>query len=334
MEAGAFPNYVYGAPRIPRVKLLFIGDPNTVLANLMSGAADLTFDDAIRFQQGAILRREGSETTVFSYPQQVRMTEVQLKSDLVRPRALQDLRVRRALAHAIDKDALIDTLLEGIGRPAYSILSPRMSYYDALERAVAKYPFDVRRAEQLLTEAGLTRGGDGFFAQGAETFAPELRVRASTHNETEMAIMVDGWRKAGMAATSYVVPPAQALDRVVLATFPGLATTSRPAGEDQLLNLTTASIPYAENRWAGSNRGGWSNAEYDRLADLFAATLDRSERTNQVIAIMRIFSEDVPGLFLYYNEQVVAHATSLRGPMPIAPTSSLTWNAHEWSFKS
>jgi peptide/nickel transport system substrate-binding protein len=333
IEAAAFPSYVHGHPRIPRVKLLFIGDPNTVLANLLSGAADLTFDDAIRFQQGAILRREWAGH-VFWYPQQVRYTEVQLKSDLARPRALLDLRVRRALAHTIDKEALIETLLEGIGRPADTILSPRMGYYDALDRAVAKYPLDLRRAEQLLGEAGFTRGGDGFFSAAGETFAPELRVRASTHNETEMAIMVDGWRRAGFAATGYVVPPAQALDRVVLATFPALATTSRPAEEDQLLNLTTSSIPTAENRWTGSNRGGWSNPEYDRLAERFAATLDREERTRHVIAMMRLFSEEVPGLFLYYNEQVVAHTSALRGPMPIAPVSALTWNAHEWSLAS
>jgi peptide/nickel transport system substrate-binding protein len=149
-----------------------------------------------------------------------------------------------------------------------------------------------------------------------------------------MAIMVDGWRRAGFAATAYVVPPAQALDRVVLATFPALATTSRPAGEDQLVNLTTSSIPTPENRWTGSNRGGWSNPEYDRLAEQFAATLDRDERTRQVIAMMRIFSEEVPGLFLYYNEQVVAHGAALRGPRPIAPTSVLTWNIHEWSLAS
>jgi peptide/nickel transport system substrate-binding protein len=238
------------------------------------------------------------------------------------------------LAHTIDKDALIETLLEGIGRPADSILSPRQSYYEALDRAVAKYPLDARRAEQLMGEAGFIRGGDGFFSAAGETFAPELRVRASTHNETEMAIMVDGWRRAGFSASSYVVPPAQALDRVVLATFPALATTSRPAGEDQLLNLTSALIPTAENRWTGSNRGGWSNAEYDRLAEQFAATLDREERTRHVIAMMRLFSEEVPGLFLYYNEQVVAHGAALRGPGPIAPSSAVTWNVHEWTLAS
>jgi peptide/nickel transport system substrate-binding protein len=334
IEASAFPNYVFGRPRIGRLRLLFIGDPNTVLANLLSGAVDLTFDDAIRFQQGAILRKEWTTNgaVVFSYPQQVRYTEVQMKSDLLRTRALLDLRVRRALAHSIDKAALIDTLLDGIGRPAVTILSPRVGYFDALERAVVTYPFDPRRAEQLLSEAGFTRGGDGFFATSGEPLAPELRVRASTHNETEMAIMVDGWRRAGVAATSYVVPQAQSQDRVVLATFPALATTSRPAGEEQLLNLTTSSIPTAENRWSGSNRGGWSNPEYDRLAEAFAATLDRGERTQHVITMMRLFSEDLPGLFLYYNEQVVAHAAALRGPQPIAPTSALTWNAHEWDL--
>ncbi len=333
IEASAFPGYVFGRPRIARLRLLFIGDPNTVLANMLSGAVDLTFDDAIRFQQGAILRREwaGEAGVVFSYPQQVRYTEVQLKPDLLRTRALVDVRVRKALAHTIDKRALIDTLLDGLGQPADTILSPKVSYFATLDSAVAKYPFDPRRAEQLLAEAGFARGGDGFFAAGGESLAPELRVRASTHNETEMAIMVDGWRKAGIAATAYVVPQAQSQDRVVLATFPSLATTSRPAGEDQLLNLSTASIPTAENRWSGTNRGGWSNAEYDRLADAFAATLDRNERNRQVITMMRLFTEDAAGLFLYYNEQVVAHAAALRGPRPIAPASILTWNVHEWT---
>ena len=120
----------------------------------------------------------------------------------------------------------------------------------------------------------------------------------------------------------------------MLATFPSLATTSRPAGEDQLLNLITASIPTAETRWSGTNRGGWSNPEYDRLAEAFAATLDRTERNQHVITMMRLFSEDLPGLFLYYNEQVVAHAAALHGPLPIAPTSTLTWNAHEWTLGS
>jgi peptide/nickel transport system substrate-binding protein len=337
IDADAFPGYVLGRPRIERIRLVFINDPNTVVANLLSGAAQLTFDDAIRFEQGAVLRREwadGVRGAVFWYPQQVRYTEVQLKPDLVQPVALTDLRVRRALAHAVDKQSLVDGLLDGVGTPADTIVSPRVDYFDALNRAISTYPYDVRETERLMGEAGLAKKGDGFYADAAgERLAPEIRVRASAHNQAEMAIMADGWSRAGIAASSYVIPAAQSLDSRVLATFPGLSTTSRPAEEAQLVNLTTSQIPSAENRWSGSNRGGWSNPEYDRLAEAFATTLDRAERNQQVIQMMRIFNDDVPGIYLYYNEQVVAMLTPLRGPAPIATSSVLTWNVHLWELR-
>src|SRR5205823_14917091 len=64
IEASAFPNYVYGRPKIARIRLQFIGDPNTVLANLLSGGVQLSFDDSVRFQEGAILQRQWAEGTV------------------------------------------------------------------------------------------------------------------------------------------------------------------------------------------------------------------------------------------------------------------------------
>lgn len=183
-----------------------------------------------------------------------------------------------------------------------------------------------------MAEAGFVRDADGYFAGRGERFAPELRVRASAQSEAELAIMTDGWRRAGIAATSYSIPAAQALDSMVLATFPGLSTTSRPAVEDQLLNLRSSLIPSAQNRWSGSNRGGWINPDFDRVAESFTSTLDRSERNQKVIEMMRLVSQELPGLFLYYNEQIVAGATNLLGPAPIAPTSILTWNAHAWEW--
>ncbi len=337
IDGEAFPGFAFGKPSISRVQLLFINDPNTVVANILSGAAQLTFDDAIRFEQGAVLRREwaaGGPGVVIHYPQQVRYTEVQRNPDLVQPAALLDVRVRRALAHSVNKQELIDGLLDGVGSPADTIISPQVQYFDALNRAIVKYPFDLREADRLLTEAGFARRADGYYVgPDGERLAPELRVRASAHNQSEMAIMADGWNRAGIAVSSYVIPAAQALDSAVLATFPALSTTSRPAQESQLVNLTTRQIPSAENHWSGSNRGGWSNPEYDRLADAFTATLDQAERNGQVIQMMRLFSEDVPGLFLYYNEQIVAHAAALTGPAPIATTSIFTWNVAEWQWR-
>jgi hypothetical protein len=56
-----------------------------------------------------------------------------------------------------------------------------------------------------------------------------------------------------------------------------------------------------ENRWNGINRGGWSNADYDRAADLFSSVLDPGERIQHRATIARIWSEELPGLMLYLN---------------------------------
>ena len=58
LEGTAFAAHVLGRPKIDRINALFIGDFSTVLANVLAGEAHLTLDNSIRFQQGAILKRE------------------------------------------------------------------------------------------------------------------------------------------------------------------------------------------------------------------------------------------------------------------------------------
>ena len=58
-------------------------------------------------------------------------------------------------------------------------------------------------------------------------------------------------------------------------------------------------VATAENRWGGTNKGGYTHPEYDRLLDGFNAALDRAERNNSVIGMMRMASEELPALPLY-----------------------------------
>lgn len=333
IEGAAFDGHAFGRPRISRVKLVFIGDPNTVLANLLADGAHLSVDDSIRFQQAAILRREWSARTaghVYLIPTQVRHTQFQLRPDLVSPRALLNVSVRRAVVHAIDRQALVDGLLDGEGIIANTLVPPRVEAFPAIDRAISKYPNDLRRTEQLVSEAGYSRGNDGVFTSASgERFALELRVLASAHNEAEQAIMMDGFRRAGFEPRAFVVPAAQVRDGQVRSTFPGLSSTSEPA----LLHMTTERIPRGENRWQGWNYGGWTSPEYDRLIDAFNSTLDPSQRSQVLVQMARALSEEVPDVPLYFNPSVVAHIADLRGPMgEAASAGAVAWNLHEWEL--
>lgn len=338
IEASAFDRHALGQAKIERIRLLFTSDANTVLARLLAGELHAAIDDSVRFQQGLVLRREWAHTKagdIVINPTQWRYTYIQLRPDLAQPRTLLDLRVRRALAHTLDRQGLNEGLFEGEGMMTETLIPPTVSYFPALERAIARYPYDVRRAEQLMAETGYVRGADGIFTHAVHgRFESEYKVLASVHNNTEAAILAAAWRQAGFDIAEATFSAAQGRDAHARATFTGMHTTSgSPLGEGRLVVLHSSQIPTAENRWRGSNRSAWANPEYDRLFDTYSTTLDRARRDQLVIEMMRVYTEELPALSLYFGLAVLPHSAALSGPGQVPPETDVSWNVHEWTWR-
>src|SRR5438093_2268907 len=189
----------------------------------------------------------------------------QHRPEVVNPARIRAARVRKALAHLMDRQALLDGLLDGEGRVADTLLPPEL-YTPEVDRAITKYPHDVNRAAQLLTEAGFSRGADGFYAGPEGRFRPEVRTIAGGQIEREMAILADTYRRNGVDALEFVVPAAQSSDGQVLASFPALFTGKSNTDDTDggLDKLLSDKIPRAENRWSGSALGGYASPECDR----------------------------------------------------------------------
>ncbi len=335
-EGVAFDQHVLGRPKIDRLRMLFIPDFNTVLANLLAGEAHMSVEDSIRFQQGQVLRREwgpSNRGTVLAYPQFWRWTYVQQRAEFAQPQALRDARVRKALAHSLDRQSLSDALFEGEGSTAETSIPPTAASFDEADRAAVKYPYDVRRADQLMGEAGWSKGADGVWALAGQRFATDLSVLQSPQNENEMAVMADGWRQAGFDVREIVWAAALSSDAPLRNQQPGLSTTSGPAGEVTLVEHRTLDLPTPQNRWTGANRGGWSNPAYDRVADLLLTTLDRAERQRLLVQMVRVFTDDAAVLSLYFAPTITAFGAGLSGPQPAVPESTMAWNIHEWEFR-
>ncbi len=337
IEASAFGGHALGRSKIDRIKLLFINDANTALASLLSGAVQVLMDDAIYFQQATVIKREWAANqggSVLVTPGLWRYTQIQLHPERVSPRALTDIRVRKALAYSVDKQAIDDGIYEGQGINSDSVIPPTVDYYAEVDAATVKYPFDVRRTEQLMNEAGFTKGADGFFTSPpGGKLSPELKVIQNSQNEAEQSIMASVWRQAGFDIQEAVLPAAQAQDPQIRATFPSMFTTGGPLGENSLPNLGTAGTPRPENRWNGTNRSSWSNAEYDRLVDAFNTTLDRTERIHQIAQMVHIFSDELPAIAINFNPGITAYVAALHGPQVASPDSSTTWNVHTWELR-
>src|SRR5262249_7737800 len=124
---------------------------------------------------------------------------------------------------------------------------------------ITKYPFDTRRVEQLMGDAGYTRAANGLFAANGESFAPELLGATGGQQQKELAIMTEGWQRAGFDIQPKVLPAAAHPDGQSRASFPALYGASQSGEEKNFGVWTTRGIPTPANRWQGSNRGAWSN---------------------------------------------------------------------------
>jgi len=338
LEYVAFDQHVLGRPRIGRVKIIFVGDTNAALANLLAGSVDFVGDSAIGLEQALTLQDEwerGGAGTVFYRASQWRYTAFQLRPELASPQAMLDPRVRKALAYAVDRQALNDSIYHGQMAVSDFLISPQSQWGPAVAAAAATYPYDLQRSAQLMAEAGFTRGADGMYESAVEgRFNAEVKTADSPNWDAEAIAMAATWRAAGFGVQEAVLPAALSTDPEARVTFPGMFTSTTSQGEQTLSAFTIAQIPRAENRWrGGSNRGGWPSPVYDRLLDEFTTSLDPATRAAQLAQMAGVFTDDLPAISLLFEAQPYATVAALHGVLPVGPDGDITWNAYEWAFR-
>ncbi len=333
-EASAFDGFVFGRPKIDRVRVVYIPDTNTAVVNMLSGEVHYAMESLFYGEEGSALERgwaNGGGTVTWE-PISPRTMEFQLRPEFAVPHELAtDVRVRQAVLYAIDREALLDALTAGHGMLRDVYTHPNADYYDTVFRAVpTRYRYDARRAEQLLQEAGFARGSDGVWASaGGERFAMEQWYIAGATNERESTILVDGLRRFGIEASSHVfgVQRSSQEDR---SKSPGLF-----GGSKEYPRYHSAEISRPENRWTGANRFGYSNPEMDRLVEAWDTTLDRAERVQRMADMERIAMTELPAIPMYWNPRVMAWVTGLKGTVTnLTPDGGGERRVWEWYWES
>jgi peptide/nickel transport system substrate-binding protein len=313
IEAAAFDGHATGRPKIDRVKVVVATDANAALAVFLSGDAHVIVDNLVRTEDLPMIA--GGGNAVLTSPLSFRTTQVQLRPEMGALRELADPRARAAIAHSMDKHGINEALYSGKAVVTDTMVSPLFDYYPTVEPLVVKHPYDPRRAQQLLDEAGLSRGADGFYVGlGGQSLTVEVGTTQSAVNEAENAIHRERLKQIGLNTTTFVLTLSMMRDNQAVTTFAGIFATGRVGGEEGIADYSTTNIPRTENRWIGGNRGGWSNAEYDRLFDAYSTTLARPERIQHIAQMERLVSEEVPTIPLLYTPRMIAHVPSLRGP--------------------
>jgi peptide/nickel transport system substrate-binding protein len=238
------------------------------------------------------------------------------------------------MAYAIDRQGISGALYNGEALFSDFIVAPDSQWGRAADSSITRYPLDPRRTEQLMTDAGYTRGGDGTWANAANgRFVVELMGDNSADNVAENSIVAAQWRQAGFDVQEAILSLVLAQDPQARATFSGFYTQNTNNSVAYVAQQASSQIPSADNHWSGQNKGGWSNSDYDRLVAAFTTTLDPTQREQQLAGAARIFTDDLPYISLFFRTQPWAFVKGLTGLQLVGSDSNMSWNIHEWEFK-
>jgi len=332
--ATANPYFALGKPRIETVEYHFVQDANSTVANFLAGVLDFGEYTAITPEMGVTLRDrwqlDKSGRVYSDLLTGARILEFQHRDVPGHQKVVTDQRVRRALMHAIDRDALAEELQYGFATAADSTVPRAFPVYSRVDPVLTKYPYDVRRAEQILNEVGFTKGGDGIFRDRDGTVF-DLEVRATSEFNQQPPIIADFWKRIGINASPYVIPRAQINDQAVRTGYPGVSMSDNRGDFVGVQDVTLQQMPSEQNRFTGKNRGSYANAELDGLYNLYTRTIDQTRRDDLVVEMQKQFTADVSQGLLFYLPYVAAVRTGLVGFKPPVQ-GTYVWNLWEWSW--
>jgi peptide/nickel transport system substrate-binding protein len=291
------PNYWGPAAKIGRIRFAVVPDATTRALELEKGSADVLVnalppDMVFALRQRSNLSFEDGPGTILNY--------IVFN---VRDPILKDARVRRAIALAINRPLIIQSLLRGLAREADSILPPEQPIYWSPKNDTTGVTFDPAKANALLDAAGYRRGSDGIRLH--------LAMKTSTDETTRLlsVIMQQQLSQIGIALD---------LRSYEFATF--------------YADLTKGAFQLAPSRWIGGNeqpdifhyaysassfpprggnRGYYANAELDRLLDEATASTDEQQRRTDYVKVQQILARDLPSINLWYLDTVLVHSRRL-----------------------
>jgi peptide/nickel transport system substrate-binding protein len=222
--------------------------------------------------------------------------------------ALQDRNVRLALAHATDKQRIIDVVLLGLGTPGTTLIPDGLGFW--YNSGLQDYAYDVEEANRILDEAGyLDTDGDGVreMPDGSQSLTFRINWPSDSIDAPRTAeLLSEMWSQVGVTLEAQAMDP-DALTSVCCPAFDFdimiWGWGSDPDPNLLLSVMTTDEIP------TGSSETGYSNPEYDDLFAQQATELDQEARKNIVWQMQQIVHEDVVYIIPFYAQNVQAYRT-------------------------
>ena len=294
----ANPGYFEGSPRIREIRFKIVPDDTVRILELRKGSIHLLQNDIEPEVLRALEREAG-----FSVEKKQGTNYSYLGFNLRDP-VLRSLKVRQAIAHAIDRRAIIDHLLGGLAVPATGVISP-LSW--AYESEVETYEYDPQKAMRLLDEAGY-KDPDGpgpvkRFTLTYKTSQNELRSRIGEAIQSLLGEIGIGVKMRSYEWGTFFSDIRKGNFQIYTLTWVGIVDP-----DVYYYLFHSKSVPPN-----GANRGNYLNPELDHLIERGRVLQDREERKEIYGQIQKILARDLPYVSLWNEVNVVVTDRRVRG---------------------
>lgn len=302
MTLVAFEDYYLGAAEIKKVTFRPITNPATRTAALLSNEVDVIQDLAVRDVDRVkstdnieVITRPSLLNLVLALDYRDKSPTIDLP---VNP--MQDVRVREAIARAIDVDSIIKVIMNGLATPSDQFVpASHIGYVDGLNfREV--YPFDLEKAKSLMKEAGYEKG-----------FTMSLDATNNRYvNDQQIAQALAGMlAKIGVTVKMNLMPKSNFFGYIRVPSdkssfiMSGWDTPSGDAGG--MYN----SMMYSRDKkkgYGGANRGAYSSDEFDQWIEKADATPRVEERDKFLQEATKVAVRDIVLIPMHYEQDLYA----------------------------
>lgn len=252
----------------------------------------------------------------------------------LRKESLKDVKVRQAIMYAIDRQSILDNIVEGRGTVVNAPLLPSSWAYPE-ESELEQYKYNAEKAKSLLKEAGWEdKDGDGV-VENANGEKLELTIDCQNDHEvrqkTATAIQ-ESLKAIGISVEIDTMEYSALMDKAVanhdfdlymMGNTLSLDPDPKPMWDSSAISNEPGVIGY--------NIVAYNNPETDKLIEEGNATLDQNERKSIYGEFAKILNRDVPEAYLFCQNVERVYNPNLEGYKP--STFNEFYNVHNWVIK-
>lgn len=319
-------------PYLDGIVMEFLASQDAEILRLQAGTADLMTIAEVRSEDIASLRRLRDQGAVQLTDVGVGVDPNALWFNLTPGAAaqktkpyLQRTEFRQAIAYAVDRDAIVNTVYLGAAVPVYGPVTPgnRTWYSDT----APKYPYDLARARALLAGIGLTdRNGDGTLEDTAGRPARfSILTQRGNIRERVATMIQEQLRLAGIAVDVVGLDPSSIFGRFGAGDYESIYFGFQASSFDPALNMDFWLSGGQAHVWNQGAPAPWEKA-IDDLMQRQAAAPALAERQRLFAEVQKIFGEHLPEIYFVAPKVAVATSRRVGGAVPGLLEPKVLWD--------